>query len=69
MYSLRRPTPEGIQLQLSKRADSMLSYYAVGSTLNDSIPTGWPINHHKVQLGHGDALWEAAKLSLIVFDV
>jgi len=67
MYRLRRPSETLIESHLAARVEMPLSYDDVGSTLTESMPEGWLVNHHEVVLGMGDRVWSAAKASIDAF--
>ena len=69
MYRLLRPNENTISTYLSTCSDLPLSYSAVGSTLSNTMPSGWLVNHNEVGLGYGDDVWHVAKSSIAAFSM
>src|SRR5690348_14463890 len=63
MWFLRRPTEATIQQFLSRQADVPFSYPAVGASRQDT-PAGYNLDHNRVSLGRGRAVFDAACAAL-----
>ena len=63
MFSLTRPDEERIRRFLNAQAALAFSYAAVGATAA-SPPPGFVVDHTRVELGEGRAVFEAAKAGL-----
>jgi uncharacterized protein (UPF0548 family) len=63
MLSFRRPTPEVIERFLREQAARDLTYPAVGATAT-TPPPGYVVDHTRVLLGDGAAVFQAAKAAL-----
>ncbi len=59
MISLRRPTPARIQAFLDRQHGRPFSYAEVGASRGDP-PAGYKVDHNRVRLGSGDAVFAAA---------
>ncbi|HEY4233352.1 MAG TPA: DUF1990 domain-containing protein [Lacipirellulaceae bacterium] len=59
MLSLRKPTDESIRRFLEGQAKLGFTYPAVGATANEP-PTGYVVDHTRVELGEGEAVYRAA---------
>jgi uncharacterized protein (UPF0548 family) len=65
MISLRRPEPETVSKFLKAQAGRDFSYSAVGATESmKQSPAGFVVDHTRVQLGHGQEVFERAKAAL-----
>lgn len=60
MFTLFEPSAEKITNFLAARRDLPFSYAEVGAS-RQTIPAGYPINHHRVQLGVGADVYNRAK--------
>ena len=63
MITVRRPTIELIHRFLEAQSGLAFTYPSVGSTAGD-MPSGYMVDHTRVQLGKGQQLFEAAKLAI-----
>jgi uncharacterized protein (UPF0548 family) len=69
MILLHRPRPETISNFLKSQASGAFSYSAVGATASlNEPPAGFVVDHTRVQLGHGQAVFERAKCALKTWD-
>ncbi|PYX79140.1 MAG: DUF1990 domain-containing protein [Acidobacteria bacterium] len=59
MFSLTAPSDDGIRRFISKQIDSGFSYPDVGASAT-LVPTGYNVDHHRVQLGTGTLAWNRA---------
>lgn len=59
MFSLSKPSPEAIRAFLSAQADRELFYEQVGAS-RTTAPNGYVVDHNRVQLGVGRAVFERA---------
>ena len=59
MFSLTAPSDDGIRRFISKLIDSGFSYPDVGASAT-LVPTGYNVDHHRVQLGTGTLAWNRA---------
>ncbi len=60
MFSFFEPSAAQIEQFLVEQRDLPFSYQEVGAS-NSAIPFGYPINHHRVQLGNGENTFARAK--------
>ena len=60
MFSLSKPSPDAIRAFLSAQTDRELSYEHVGAS-RTTAPNGYVVDHNRVQLGVGRAVFERAK--------
>ncbi|MGA7189978.1 MAG: DUF1990 domain-containing protein [Candidatus Acidiferrales bacterium] len=60
MFSLSKPSPDAIRAFLSAQTDRELSYEHVGSS-RTTAPNGCVVDHNRVQLGVGRAVFARAK--------
>jgi uncharacterized protein (UPF0548 family) len=67
MRSFRRPTPEVIERFLREQAAQPFTYPAVGATASVP-PPGYVIDHTRIVLGDGEAVFDAAKAALTRWD-
>ncbi|MEX0641464.1 MAG: DUF1990 domain-containing protein [Pirellulales bacterium] len=63
MWFLKKPSDEEIQAFLARQSRQTFSYAEVGASRSGS-PTGFDLDHNRVQLGEGRAVYEAACLAL-----
>ena len=63
MISLRKPTTETIRAFLASQSGLDLSYPAVGATATQP-PSGYTVDHTRIRLGEGEAVFAAAKAAL-----
>ena len=59
MFSLTAPTEDEIRCFISKQKDSGFSYPEVGASAT-AAPTGYNVDHNRVQLGRGEVTWQRA---------
>jgi uncharacterized protein (UPF0548 family) len=66
MWHLREPTPDAIRAFLGRQAGEPFSYPAVGATGREPVaaPPGFDLDHNRVRLGDGRAVFEAARAAL-----
>jgi len=60
MFTLFKPSENEIENFLAAQRDLPFSYEEVGAS-KDEIPSGYPINHHRVQIGNGADTFALAK--------
>jgi len=63
MLSLRKPTAETIREFLAGQAKLNFSYAAVGATAT-LPPVGYVVDHRRIKLGEGEAVYLRARLAL-----
>ena len=63
MISLRKPTTETVRAFLASQSGLNLSYRAVGATATQP-PSGYAVDHTRIRLGEGEAVFVAAKSAL-----
>jgi uncharacterized protein (UPF0548 family) len=63
MFSVRRPPTEAIRAFLAAQAKLDLTYTAVGATGGEP-PAGYVVDHVRVRLGRGEAVFTRAKAAL-----
>jgi uncharacterized protein (UPF0548 family) len=63
MPSLRKPSAETIRAFLAKQAKLNFTYTAVGATATDP-PAGYVVDHTRIRLGEGLAVFAAARAAL-----
>jgi len=63
MFTLFEPTDSQIKIFLAGQKDLPFSYKEVGASQN-TIPAGYPVNHHRIQLGNGADVFARAKDAL-----
>ena len=61
--SLRKPTPPEIQAFLARQRDRSFSHPHVGATRH-APPAGWVVDHNRICLGRGPAVWDAARAAI-----
>jgi uncharacterized protein (UPF0548 family) len=61
MFSLSKPRPDLIHAFLVAQKDQQFSYDPVGASRATAPPDGYVIDHNRVQLGVGSAVFERAK--------
>ena len=59
MFSLTAPSEDEIRRFISKQSDSGYSYPDVGASAT-TVPTGYNVDHNRVQLGRGEVTWQRA---------
>ncbi len=60
MFTLFEPSETQIKNFLTAQRDLPFSYQEVGAS-KDKIPSGYPINHHRIQIGSGADAYARAK--------
>ncbi len=63
MFHLSRPSDEQIRAFLEQRESDYFSYAEVGAT-RDVPPVGYDIDHNRILLGSGDAVFDRAKTAI-----
>ena len=63
MFSLMAPSEEEIRRFLSEQKNSDFSYRHVGSSTT-TVPPGYNLDHHRVELGGGELTWRRAKAAI-----
>jgi uncharacterized protein (UPF0548 family) len=63
MFSLRKPTDDSIRQFLEGQAKLGFTYSAVGATAGEP-PAGYVVDHTRVELGEGEAVFRAACAAL-----
>jgi uncharacterized protein (UPF0548 family) len=63
VFSLRRPSAAAIQAALAGQRALPLSYPEAGRS-RVGAPAGYPVNHFRCRLGHGDGVYAGAVLAL-----
>ncbi len=61
--SLRKPSPSAIQAFLTRQQGQSFSHPHAGATLH-ALPAGWTVDHNRICLGRGPAVWNAARAAL-----
>ncbi len=59
MFSLTKPSAERIQRLINEQQNLPLSYSHTGAT-NSTLPAGYFIDHNRIQLGHGEQVFNRA---------
>ena len=59
MFSLTAPSEDEIRRFISKQKGSGFSYPEVGASAT-TVPTGYNVDHNRVQLGRGEVTWQRA---------
>jgi len=59
LFSLTAPSEDEIRRFMSKQRDSGFSYPDVRAT-STAVPTGYNVDHNRVQLGTGEGTWRRA---------
>ncbi len=60
MFTLFEPSEKEIENFLAAQRNLPFSYDEVGAS-KDRIPSGYPINHHRIQIGNGAGAFVRAK--------
>lgn len=63
MLQFRKPTPTVVKQFLDEQTKLEFSYSAVGATATNP-PTGFIVDHTRIQLGEGEQTYSAAKAAL-----
>ena len=64
MYHFRKPDSAQIADFLKVQAQQEFTYSQVGATRNQSAPVGFRVDHNRIRLGQGAAVYEQAKQAL-----
>lgn len=68
MITARRPTIDLVERFIATQSSQAYTYSGVGSTLNgppnNRYPNGYVVDHTRVQLGSGEAAFQAAKQAI-----
>ena len=59
MFRLAAPSEDEIRGFISKQKDSGFSYPEVGASAT-TLPTGYNVDHNRVQIGKGEVTWQRA---------
>ena len=59
MFSLTAPSEDEIRRFISRQNDSGFSYSEVGASAT-AAPTGYNVDHNRIQLGRGEVVWRHA---------
>ena len=59
LFSLTEPSEDEIRRFISKQKDAGFSYPDVGASAT-TVPTGYNVDHNRVQLGRGQVKWQRA---------
>jgi uncharacterized protein (UPF0548 family) len=63
MFTFSEPSDERIENFLAEQEDLPFSYVEVGAS-KSAIPSGYPINHHRIRLGSGENTFARAKKAI-----
>lgn len=63
MFTFFEPSESEIIDFLDKQRDLPFSYAEVGASRNE-VPSGYPINHHRIQMGSGAQTFDRAKSAI-----
>jgi len=64
VFLFHNPTQAEINAFIRQQHGAQLSYKQVGKTRNGSAPFGFARDHNRIQLGHGEQVFEKALLAL-----
>jgi len=64
MFLARQPTAETIRQFISSQHDLPFSYREVGATRHEETPPGYKIDHNRLRLGDGEAVYLRAVAAL-----
>jgi uncharacterized protein (UPF0548 family) len=67
MVSIRRPSPETLRTFLASQSKFGFTYSAVGATATVP-PAGYDVDHTRIKLGEGEAVFARAKAALLRWD-
>jgi uncharacterized protein (UPF0548 family) len=59
VFTLTVPSEDEIRRFISKQSDSGFSYLEVGASAT-AVPTGYNVDHNRIQLGSGAGTWQRA---------
>jgi uncharacterized protein (UPF0548 family) len=60
VFSLIAPSEDEIRRFISQQNDSGFSYSEIGASATAVAPTGYNVDHNRVQLGRGEVTWRRA---------
>jgi uncharacterized protein (UPF0548 family) len=63
LFRLTAPSEDEIRHFISKQKDSSFSYPEVGASAT-TAPTGYNVDHNRVQLGKGEVVWQRAAAAI-----
>jgi uncharacterized protein (UPF0548 family) len=63
MFYFRRPSVTDIEQFLKSQSECEVTYVGVGGT-NGTPPAGYTLDHHRFELGQGEADWQKARSAL-----
>jgi uncharacterized protein (UPF0548 family) len=63
VFSLTAPSEDEIRRFISKQSDSGFSYPEVGASAT-AVPTGYNVDHNRIQLGSGEGTWQRAAAAI-----
>lgn len=63
MFLFSKPSDDEVRAFLEKVATSSFSYIELGTT-DTEPPSGYNIDHNRIELGSGDETWESAKAAI-----
>ena len=64
MYLFEKPTDERISQFIESQSRLTFTYPSVGATSSGDHPLGFLVDHNRIQLGSGQATFDAAKRAL-----
>ena len=64
MHLFKKPSDYRISAFIESQSRLELTYSSVGATRNGDHPARYVVDHNRIQLGSGQATFEAAKLAL-----
>src|SRR5690349_20547473 len=67
MLSLRKPSADTIRAFLAEQSQHPCTYSAVGATAQEP-PAGFVVDHTRIKLGEGEAVFSAARAALQRWD-
>jgi Uncharacterized protein conserved in bacteria len=60
MFTIREPSERDVAEFISSQRNSPFTYAEVGATNNTLPPSGYTVDHNRIQLGHGEATYHLA---------
>jgi len=64
MFLIRKPSAEQIRGVIDSQTSLDFTYPMVGATRNAEAPSGFAVDHNRIQLGNGKEVFETAKRAL-----
>ena len=64
MYLLKKPSDDRINEFIEAQSRLDFTYPSVGSTRNGGHAKGYTVDHNRIHLGSGEAVFDAARLTL-----